>query len=1534
MSDQSSLTPFQSPQSEAPSPPLSQGHTPAQSPPASLLEFRSSSPSSPDLKPLILPGLVSPRSSLLIPSTSFFAMPSEEVTETKFGTTIQQFTTHLSSALSKHKLKVVLEDENYNAWYRPVYEVINVLDYDKYINVENHKDPNLTSEQHDKVKLIIATWILNQCDAKNADRARDTLSTRDDVTKKMVVDYNPYKLWKFFEDYHAGISEAKLSHIDNTLHSMTQAPTDRLRVHVEKFSAVLHDFYHYGGDLSSAQAARTLLRLLRKNDYDIVVKLIYQTVKPLTFKDVKKVLLDSEDDEDFTTPAMAQANHSVQSANPNASNVIQTRCTAEKCIGLNLANPHKESDCFKKPENAAKKEDWIAKQEAKRNKRRGGNSNNSAGTIQGLKSVKPPVASNSMMSFAINAADYGTFPISTITFAHEEELELIGSPEALSEEFAVASNNEFVDISASSISTVGNLWALYDTGASHHMFNSISLFLASSIKPVTDPSKRLRLAGGSASLAVACTGTVLLKDGNGDEFKLEQCLHVPELSRNLIAGGALIKKGVTTYIPDKNADDFALLSGSLVVFNGAFSGNLMLVSLDTVSLPSPQASPVTSDLYVLQHQRLGHLNPRYLDKMIKHGILDGLVNVPVSFDPCITCIQSKSTKLPFSGTCPRATTFLKNVHMDLSGINRVIGVGGESYFILFNDDYSAVRHLFGLRDKHKETIFQVIIIYIALVERQTGSKVKQFTMHRGSEFMNTVLGPFCEERGISLHFTASYTPEQNGVSERGMRTVIEKARCIMVQAGIPLQFWLEVCLVVIWLMNRCITAALPNDKTPFEMWYFRKPNIAHVRIIGCEAQCLIRKEDRTNKYNAVTSKGVLMGFCDDNFNYKIYDPVTKKFFITHNVTFIESSFPFKASETVSGVLDFDFNGPVPSVPDVPRVSPEEDSDDDDDVPDHVPTTHILAGENPVLDAPVSPPPPPPLRRSNINRPIVNYRGNVIEDDQDQPFPLSTFDVLDSTFQALSVTEVMTPRTFKQAMNSVEKDLWIVACEKEHKSLMDKNVWKLVDLPPGKHALRGFWLFKKKLRSDGTIAKYKARFVVMGNLQREGDYNETFSPTGKPSSLRLLIAMAAIHGWEIHQLDAVTAFLNGDLEEELYMFQPKGFVVKGKESKVCRLLKSLYGLKQSPKVWYDSVVAYLVSIGFKQSKLDPCIYIREDSVLGTFVAVYVHVDDMAVTGNDVGTFKAEVSSRWEMEDLGLAQTVVGIQITRLTHLSYSITQTALASSVLDRFNFNHLKPASTPLPGGFKLYQASDDEVQAFSLENVSYRSAVGSLMYLAQCTRPDLAYAVGVLSQHLEHPGRRHWDAVIHVFRYLTGTLNVGIVYSGEDSSTLAGQRSFSLPKPQAHCDSDWAGDRDSRRSTTGYIFKLAGGPLTWKSRLQPTVALSSTEAEYRAVTEAGQELLWLRNMMKLFGYEDKNPTVLGTDNMGAIHLTTKSTFHARTKHIEIQYHWIREVVNSGALVVQHVPTREMMADLLTKPLGKQQFHKLRLMLGMQFVTQ
>lgn len=595
-------------------------------------------------------------------------------------------------------------------------------------------------------------------------------------------------------------------------------------------------------------------------------------------------------------------------------------------------------------------------------------------------------------------------------------------------------------------------------------------------------------------------------------------------------------------------------------------------------------------------------------------------------------------------------------------------------------------------------------------------------------------------------------------------------------------------------------------------------------------------------------------------------------------------------------------------------------------------------EAPPPAAPQDIPPLPstenPRRSARNQNQNVSYRGVKATFEEVEPSTSyifeESFDFLPECFNT-AVNHGPDPKSFKKAMESDDFKLWKVACDKEWDSLEKKGVWTLVDRPTNKSVIRGMWIFRRKPQPDNSF-KFKAQYVAMGNTQVPGvDYGDTFAPTGKPSSLRILVAVAAVMGWEIHQMDAVTAFLNGILSEELYVEIPEGYRKQEWRNKVWLMNKSLYGFKQSPKIWQDDVEEFLISAGFIKCLVDHCIYIRADSAKETFTAIYVHVDDLAITGNDIESFKLEISRKWEMEDLGLARVVVGIEVSRPSDHSYSLCQERFALAILERFGMLESKSASTPLSPNCKLMRSSDEEAATFAKKKLPYRRVVGSIMYLAQCTRPDLAHAVGTLSQHLERPSSAHWEAALHVLRYLRGTTKLGIVYSSSNSIVVSGQKSFE--RPTSRCDADWAGDPSTRRSTTGYIFVLAGGAISWRSRLQPTVALSSTEAEYWAVTEAGQELVWLRNMMSVFGYTDPNPTVLQSDNMGAIHLTSKSIFHARTKHIEIHYHWIREAVKRGDLQVKYCPTEIMAADLLTKQLSRQQFVKLRGMLGVKFIS-
>lgn len=321
--------------------------------------------------------------------------------------------------------------------------------------------------------------------------------------------------------------------------------------------------------------------------------------------------------------------------------------------------------------------------------------------------------------------------------------------------------------------------------------------------------------------------------------------------------------------------------------------------------------------------------------------------------------------------------------------------------------------------------------------------------------------------------------------------------------------------------------------------------------------------------------------------------------------------------------------------------------------------------------------------------------------------------------------------------------------------------------------------------------------------------------------------------------------------------------------------------------------------------------------------------MAITGDEIEVIKEALKLKWRMEDLGPAHCVVGIEINRTNEGGYSLSQPAMIQTVLERFQVDSCKPASTPFPGGTKILRASDFEEQTFRASNLPYNSLVGSLMYIAQGTRPNIAYAVGALSQHLARPSMTAWNLGLHVLRYLKGTQYLGLIYHGK-SNVVEGNQSWSFP--ECHTDSDWAGDPNTRRSTTGYLFKLNGAAISWKSRLQPTVSLSSTEAEYKATTEAGQEVVWLRGLLSHIAIDQKSPTVLCSDSTGAVSLTSKAIFHRRTKHIEVQYHWIREQVEKKTIILRHISNHHMFADVLTKPLHPGPLNEFRKDIGLDMI--
>jgi hypothetical protein len=458
------------------------------------------------------------------------------------------------------------------------------------------------------------------------------------------------------------------------------------------------------------------------------------------------------------------------------------------------------------------------------------------------------------------------------------------------------------------------------------------------------------------------------------------------------------------------------------------------------------------------------------------------------------------------------------------------------------------------------------------------------------------------------------------------------------------------------------------------------------------------------------------------------------------------------------------------------------------------------------------------------------------------------------------------------------------------------------------------VFKLKKNSAGEVIKHKARLVAKGYVQRAGvDFDEVFAPVARLDSVRLLLAIAAHAGWDVHHLDVKSAFLNGELEEEVYVTQPPGFERDGEEEKVLRLSKALYGLRQAPRAWNAKLDATLLSLGFQRCPSEHAVYMRCNGDERLLLGVYV--DDLIVTGSSataITHFKQQMQNKFSMSDLGRLSYYLGIEVHQGGD-AITIKQAAYAAKLVEKAGLAGCNPVQIPMEPRLKLSKKSANTPVDIKL----YRSLVGSLRYLVH-TRPDITYAVGYISRFMEAPTAEHWAAVKHLLRYIAGTLHFGCRF----------ERSTGESRLIGYSDADFAGDVDDRKSTSGMVFTLGGSAICWQSQKQKVIALSSCEAEYMAATTAACQGVWLRRMLGELLGQAGGAVTLYVDNKSAIQLCKNPVFHDRSKHIETRFHFIRECVQDGKIAVEYVPTGEQLADIMTKALPRAKFQELRQKLG------
>lgn len=748
----------------------------------------------------------------------------------------------------------------------------------------------------------------------------------------------------------------------------------------------------------------------------------------------------------------------------------------------------------------------------------------------------------------------------------------------------------------------------------------------------------------------------------------------------------------------------------------------------------------------------------------------------------------------------------------------------------------------------KGDVFRIFQKWKARAETETGRKLKVLRTDGGGEYTSTEFGRYLEKAGVKHELTIPRTPEQNGVAERLNRTLMESVRSLLADSGLSKEFWGEALSTATYLRNLSPSRVIDN-LTPAQAWTGRKPDVSNLRVFGCKAFAHVPAELR-GKLDAKTHKCRMMGYARKSKAYRLFDEEKRKIFFSRNVVFQEET---------------------------PREQPEETADvkleetDESDKPDK---------ESPVVA---------PGRPTRVTRKPDKYGewANLI---------------------------VQTcPSSYAEAMSQEDAKEWEEAMSREMGSLKKHQVWDLTSLPTGKKVVGNRWVYKRKLGPNGEVVRHKARLVAQGFTQQHGtDYDQTFSPVIRMESVRMMAAIATQRSMEIHQVDIATAFLNGILNEEVYMRQPRGFEI-GNQDIVCKLKKSLYGLKQSPRCWNIALDTQLREMGFTQSKADPCIYLSDKEALH----IGVYVDDILLTGDlsRIQEVKHQLGEQFEVKDLGKLNYFLGINVeTAAEGKEMWMGQPTYVEQLLDAQKMSSCKAVGTPVDPGGHLTSATEEEE---TVTQQLYQSLIGSLLYLATCTRPDIAFAVGMLAKFSSKPTSRHWTAAKRVLRYLQGTRNYGIQFCQQEE-----------PDCRGYSDADWAGDREDRRSTSGYIFQLCSGPISWRSKKQTTVALSTAEAEYVALSSAAQEAVWLRRLSTEMGSLPSSPTMILEDNQSAIAMSKNPQFHGRAKHIDIRHHFVRELVEEETIELMYCPTEDMVADLLTKGLSTARTKRMRELMG------
>lgn len=1068
-----------------------------------------------------------------------------------------------------------------------------------------------------------------------------------------------------------------------------------------------------------------------------------------------------------------------------------------------------------------------------------------------------------------------------------------------------AKGDAFVSVSKSESSNMCDEDWYLDSGASDHMTCKREWFID---YVQIDPPVSVRIGNGNSIYAYG-RGNINVRAFNNrcwENKHLADVLYVPEIHLNLFSSSCALDKGLKLTSDNQKCE---LTKNGSVVAVGVRQKRLFKMLFQIVK-PTGNSSDGVSSSYSavnqstslqLWHERFGHQNIGQVKRFLTSSNIPFVENSNFS---CGDCIIGKQHRLPFPASTSRATEPAALVHTDLCGPMQETSIGGAKYFLLFKDDYSQYRSVFFIKEKSE--VSKLIEKYILDVKTDINKNIRVLRSDNGLEFINNHVKDILQQHCVRHERSVPYSPQQNGRAERDMRTIVESARTMLHAKELSLRFWAEAVASAVYVLNRSGPTGM-EGKPPFQLWFGKPPIVDHLRVFGSEVYTHVPKQQR-QKWDKKAKPGIFVGYCDNTKGYRVWNPSTRKVEISRDVIFKEIR-PSAATINVEG-------GAEEGGEHINKLEVSFDSLFKDDAvlaeqvkqcqsPAATRTTPGIIGQQ-VVEDPTHDSKPP--TRDNVKEEDTSNIRSRLRSATTRNFTCNL-----SEGYAF-IAEYEEPATYEAAIQSENSDNWKSAMDDEIESLHKNEVWKLVEKPYNCSIIDSRWIYRVKYNSNGDVERYKSRLVARGFTQQYGiDYEETFSPVVKFTSIRAILGIAAAEKLKLKQFDVKTAFLYGDLCENIYMNQPKGFT--DGTDKVCKLQKSLYGLKQSARCWNHTFTSFLNDFGLKATDADPCVFVKRSNEKRK-VMLAIYIDDGLIAAEDERDIKwllDKLQQKFEMKVSDLRM-FLGLEIHQLSDCSVQINQALYSRKVLKRFNMIDAVPVSTPADPTSSQGESHDDEPTTIAYP---FREAVGSLMYLAVGTRPDIAYAISSVSRHLENPMRRDVTAVKRIMKYIKATADHGILFDSNSKQDL-----------DVFSDADYAGDRDSRRSTSGFVFMLGSGAIAWCSQRQKCVALSTTESEYIAASETVKELVWInRLLMELVTNRPPSPTLF-MDNQSAIRLIKNPEYHKRTKHIDVRYHYIRDMFEEELFKIEFISTHEQSADIFTKALPKDRFQFIRNKIG------